>query len=245
MNYLKIFLGILFLTAICLLLAFFLPWQKINWGKISLSPAETVTVIGTAKQEQKSQIAIFSAGVNVVKDNKQEAIDEVNQKINALTSAVKDFGIKEADIKTQNLNVYQREETYYEEGRQKSRPGQWNVSNTIEIKLRDVDKASELADLLTRSGATNVYGPNFSVDQPEEADNTLLEAAVKNAREKAEVIARSSNKKLGKILSITEGAQAGQVFPALKMEGAGGGGAGLEPGSETLQKSVTVTFELE
>lgn len=240
MNFLKIFFGIIVL----LVAAFFIPWQKVNWGKVSIAPSETVTVVGTAKSQQKSQIAMFNAGVNVVKDNKQEAVDEVNQKIKALTAAVKDFGIKDEDIKTQNLNVYQREETYYEEGRQKSRPGQWTVSTTIEIKLRDIDRASALADLLTRSGATNVYGPNFSVDKPEEADTTLLQDAIKNAREKAEVMARSSNKKLGKVLSITEGSQPTMVFPALKMEGAGGGG-GLEPGSQTIQKSVTVTFELE
>lgn len=240
MNLFKIF----FILAVFLAAAYFFPWQKINWGKVSLAPAETVTVLGSAKQAQQSQIAIFNAGVNVVSDNKQAATDEVNQKINALTKAVKDFGVKDADIKTQNLNVYQREETYYEEGRQKSRPGQWTVSTTIEIKLRDVQKASALADLLTQSGATNVYGPNFSVDQPEQADNTLLDAAIKNAQEKAGVMARAGNKKLGKILSISEGYQGGTVIPALKGMGAGGGGADLQPGSQTLEKTVSVTFEL-
>ncbi len=245
MNFLKIVFALVIVSFILLAAALFSPWQKVNWGKISLAPAETVTVVGTAKQQQQSQIAVFNAGVNVVSDNKQAATDEVNQKINALTKAVKDFGIKEADIKTQNLNVYQREETYYEEGRQKSRPGQWTVGTTIEIKLRDVNRASALADLLTQSGATNVYGPNFSVDQPEEADNTLLDAAIKNAQEKAEVMAKSSHKKLGKVLTISEGFSSGAVLPALKGAGAGGGGAGLEPGSQTLEKSVTVTFELD
>ncbi len=245
MNFPRTFLGIFLVIVSLLVISLFFPWQKINWGKISLAPAETVTVTGTAKQEQQSQIATFNAGVNVVSDNKQAATDEVNQKINALTKAVKDFGVKDADIKTQNLNVYQREETYYEEGRQKSRPGQWTVSTTIEIKLRDVKKASALADLLTQSGATNVYGPNFSVDQPGQADNKLLDAAIKNAREKADVMARASNKKLGKVLSISEGYQSAVILPALKGVGAGGGGADLQPGSQTLEKSVTVTFELD
>lgn len=242
MNYFKIFLGIIVLGLVILVAAFFVPWQKVNWGEVSIAPSETVTVMGAAKSQQKTQIAVFSAGVKVVKDNKQEAIDEVNQKIKALTAAVKGFGIKDEDIKTQNLNIYQQEETYYEEGRQKVRPGQWNVGTTIEIKLRDVDRASDLADLLSRSGATNVYGPNFSVDNPEVADNTLLEEATKNAREKAEVLARASNKKLGKVLSVVEGTQPVTVFSTLRE---GGGGGGLEPGSETIQKSITVTFELE
>jgi uncharacterized protein YggE len=242
MEIIKVILGVIFLGVILLAGAFFFPWQKINWGRLSLAPSETVTVIGTAKSQQKSQIATFTAGVNVTQDNKQEAIDEVNQKIKAVTDAVKEFGVKDEDIKTQNLNVYQREETYYEEGVQKVRQGQWSVSNTVEIKLRDANRASSLATLLSKSGANNVYGPNFSVDDTTQAENALLEEALNNAHTKADILATAGGKKLGKILSVSEGAQQGGVFPALEK---GGGGGGLEPGSETIQKSVTVTFELE
>ncbi len=114
-----IVIGVVLLVSAC----FFLPLSKIRWGKMELSPARTITVIGEAEGQQKSQIAQFTAGVNAVGDNKEELISEVNKKIEALISSVKKFGIAEKDIKTQNLSVYQGEETYYDsEGRQKSRP---------------------------------------------------------------------------------------------------------------------------
>lgn len=220
-----------------------LPWKSVQWGSVAVLPGSTVTVTGTAKTEQTSQIATFTAGVRAINDNKDTAISEVNKQIQQLTEAVKTFGIPQTDIKTQNINVYQNDETYYEEGRQKTRAGQWRVDNTIEVKLREVKRASELAQVFTTSGATNVYGPNFSLDDTTDAARLLLSGAVDDARKKAGILATSSGKKLGPILTVTEGNQ--PLKPMLSFEGgAGGGGGGMEPGTGMITQSVTVTFEL-
>lgn len=208
-------------------------------------PTNVVTVTGVAQSKEKNQIANFSAGINVVKDNKQDAINEVNQKIADIIEAAKAFGIKAEDIKTQNINVYQAEETYYEDNRQKTRPGQWRVGNTIEVILRDVERAGALADTLTKAGATSVYGPNFSLEDTKEIEKALLADAITDARKKAELIARGSGRKLGKIITVTEGYVSS---PPIFMQGGGGGmggGGPVEPGSATVSKSVTVTFQLQ
>ncbi|MEK7544026.1 MAG: SIMPL domain-containing protein [Patescibacteria group bacterium] len=239
------FLGFLLAALILAGLSFFLPWSGVDWGSFALKPARTVTVVGEAKSKLKSEIASFSAGVNAINDSKEKAVAEVNSKVNAIIESVKSFGIKSEDIKTQNLNIYQNQETYYEEGRQKQRPGQWSVSNSVEIKLRDVDRASALADLLAKSGANNVYGPNFALDEDSTAADALFTEAVDNARTKAANVAKAAGKKLGNILSVTEGVSATGPITLLRMEGGGGGGgAGLEPGTGTVSKSVTVIFEL-
>lgn len=223
--------------------AFFVPWREVDWGKIQFSPQKTITVTGQAETQQRSQIATFTAGVSAVKDDKQTAIDEVNQKIETIIQAVKDFGIEDEDIKTQNLSVYQDEETFYEEGVQKRRPGQWRVSNSISATLRDVDRASDLADLLMSSGATHVNGPQFSLDQAQTEDDFLFEEAIKDAQEKAETIARASGAQLGKVISVTEGSTS-RAQP-LYFEAGAGGGVPIEPGSSTVSKTVTVVFELK
>jgi len=227
---------------ILLAVVYFAPWQHITWGKVKVLPGDTITVVGEAKTKQLSQKATFSAGISTVTDTKETAVAEVNKKTEAIIAAVKTFGIPSEDIKTQNLNVYQGEETYYEDGRQKSRPGQWRVNNTIEITLRSVERANDLADVLTQSGANNIYGPNFALDDTGEAEMGLLEEAMKNAREKAATVAKASNRKLGKMVGFSEGYQPEPVY--YRMEGGGGGGAGLEPGTGTVTKTVTVTFEL-
>ncbi|OGV97101.1 hypothetical protein A2W24_00130 [Microgenomates group bacterium RBG_16_45_19] len=226
--------------------AFFIPWDQITWGKFALVPADTVTVIGEAKTEQQSQIATFTAGVTAVNDDKQKAVDDVNQKVESLIQSVKDFGIPEADIKTQNLSIYQQEEPVTVGGRERTQPGQWRVSNDVSIKLRQIEKTSELTDLLSASGATNVYGPNFTVDDTAQTELDLVDQAIKNAREKAEAIAQASDKKVGEVLNVTEtGAQSPVLMYAAGRDMGGGGGAPVEPGTSTVYKSLTVTFELK
>lgn len=239
---------IVFTIAIAVLLfggAYFIPWQSVHWGKIEWKPTATITTNGTAKTEKKSQAANFSAGASSVNDNKDLAIAEVNKKMQVIIDAVKTFGIPPGDIKTQNINVYQAEETYYENGRQKARPGQWRISNSVEIKLRNVDKASEFTELLANHGATNIYGPNFSFDDTQTAETELLDKAIANAKEKATLITKSTGRTLGPIISISEGTPM-ISFNGARMEvGLGGGGGPVEPGSGTVQKTITVTYELK
>lgn len=245
---LKLTMKNIFLTiALVLLAVYVLPLNKISWGKVAWMPGETVTVIGEAKSVEKNQIASYSAGVESVNDKKEVAVAEVNTKVESLIKAAKEFGIKAEDIKTQNLSVYQGEEMYYDNGVQKSRKGQWRVNNSVEITLRNIDQAAKLADLLTNSGATNVYGPNFRMDDTNLVETTLFDGAMKNALEKAEAVAKSSGRKVGKVLTVTEGGATGVIGPMLysAKDGMGGGGAQVEPGSSTVYKSVIVVYELK
>jgi uncharacterized protein YggE len=224
--------------------AFFLPWRFVNWGTLAWRSSSTVTVVGEAKTQEQNKQASFTAGINVVMDKKEQAITEVNLKITAITDAVKAFGIKPDDIKTQNLSIYQEEETYTEGGRQKQRLGQWRVSNSIEIVLRDIEKAGALADVLSSSGANSVYGPNFTLDEESRTGTTLLAGAVTDARKKADILAKAAGKNLGDVITLSEGT-AVQGRTMLSAADGMGGGAELSPGSETVRKSVTVTFELK
>ncbi len=224
-----------------------MPWSRMNWGSIQTVPGRTVTVVGEARTSQVSQLATFSAGIGAVMDDKEAAIKEVNAKTEALLEALKKFGIKDEDIKTQNLSYYQNQEQYYDNGRQKMRPGQWSVNNSVDITLRDVSKVSDLAALLAASGANNVYGPNFSVNDSSEVSNSLIDDAIKDARTKATEMASTGGLKLGKILSVTEGVTIqNPVNYGMGMEkGMGGGGVPLVPGGTVMLKQVTVVFELQ
>jgi uncharacterized protein len=232
-------------TIVVVAALFFLPWKKVNWGRVSFVPAETVTVSGEAKSIQKNQIATFSAGADAVNDKKETAVAEVNQKVAAIIKGAKDFGIQEADIKTQSISIYQSEEVYYDNGVQKNRKGQWRVSNTVEITLREVDRAAALADILTSSGATNVYGPNFRMDDTNAAEKGLYDEAMKDAQDKAQIIATSAGRKLGKVLSVNDNGTNNNVIYPMMAKSEGMGGASVETGSTTVSKTMTVSFELE
>jgi uncharacterized protein YggE len=59
----------------------------------------TISVTGEARSKQKNQLATFNAGVNLVKDKREDATNEMNSKMKALSESLKTFGIKSEDIK--------------------------------------------------------------------------------------------------------------------------------------------------
>ncbi len=222
-----------------LALVWIVPWNRVNWGKISWQPAETVTVNGEARSQEKNQVASFSAGVMAQNMDKNKAIEEMNSKMGELVKSVKDFGIAETDIKTQNMS-------YYQEPKGGMNPGQWQVNNTIEVTLREVDKANQFADLLAKSGANNVYGPNFRMDDTNQVEKGLYDAAIKDAKEKAESIAKASGRKLGEVLSVNDsGTSVNYPVYSMRADSGMGGGAVSEAGSSTVYKNLTVVFELK
>ncbi len=223
---------------------YFFPWGDITWGRVIMKDEGTITVSGYAESEEKNQIANFSAGVTEVNDDKDTAVNEVNTKMEELLKAVKDFGIDEADIQTQSINVFQSQEIV-KEGGTRTKPGQWSASNTISIILRDVEKAGELTDILTKSGATNVFGPNFQLDTSKKAGDELLAAAVTDARAKADMMAAASGAKVGRVVSVIEGGQS-PIYPISMMarEAKDMVSAPVEVGTTKITKTVTVVFGL-
>ncbi len=232
--------------AAVLAVIYFFPWDNVNWGTVSMRPSEVITVTGYAESQEGNQQSSFTAGVSAVGDDKQVTIDEVNKKVADIVEKVKAFGIVDTDIKTQNISIYQNQEPYTSEGGvSKSRLGQWNVSNNVEIILRDVARVDEFSTLLASTGANNVWGPNFTTGDSREAQKALLAGAIENAKSKAEEAAKATGKKLGKVLSITEaGADSGYPMSMYDRGMGGGGGFPTQPGTTTVSQIVTVTFEL-
>src|SRR3989344_3023301 len=85
-----ILVGLLFVVGV----SFLLPWNMVSWGKIGIQPVGSVTVVGEAKSQEKTQVALYSAGVNAYGDDKQVAVNDVNKKVEAIIQAVKEFGVK-------------------------------------------------------------------------------------------------------------------------------------------------------
>jgi hypothetical protein len=235
---------------------------KPHWGSLELGSVATITVTGQAKRDQMNQIATFTVGMKSIESTKEEALNKTNEAMNQLIAKVKEFGIKDEDIQTQTASVYQNTEivplntavvdsNVMIEPDNQAQKGDWWANNSVTIKLREVEKAQALLAILNDSGANYVYGPNFSLDDSSTLADDLLPAAVQNAREKAESIAKANNQKVGKILSLTEGGDTypiysarNQLLTATAKTSEAAINPDLEVGSSNISKSVTVTFEL-
>ncbi len=243
-NFVNSLAAIIVFFAVGLGSIYMFPWHNMDWGKMSMHD-NLIVVSGISKEQKRNEIARFTAGASAVNGDRDTAIKEVNGVVNKITEAVKTFGIKDADIKTSNLSIYQEEESYWEDGVQKRRKGQWRVSNNIEVTLREVDNASQLADILTKNGATNVYGPMLTLDDTQKAGDGLLSSAIDDAKEKAKIMAEAVGGSLGEVVSVVEGSSPTSVYRTMSEMGGGGGGTPIEPGSSMVSKTVVVSFRLK
>lgn len=212
------------LAAVLMLIAgtWFTPWSR---------PRATITVTGQAREQVKNQVARFQVSVSQTNKDKATAVEAVNNEMAKIIKAVKEFGIEEKDITTQNVSVVEID-----------RPKQWQASNSLEIILRDVNQTSALTDLLQGFSLAQMSGPSLSVDDTNTAEADLLTQAVDDARQRAEKVAVASGRKLGKVITVAE---AGGVYPVYRMEADLKASAPVEPGSTEMSRTVTVVFELK
>jgi len=233
------------LTAVLAITVFFaiITVVPIEWGSFSVAPGRTITVYGTSQEKRANEIASFTAGVNEVNADKQTAVDQVNQSVDAIINDLKEFGIAEEDIKTQNISINRIDDAYNLNN--PSQEVRWAANNSVEVTLREAGRASELAHLLARSGATNGYGPNFQLHNENRSETELLQSAIEDAKTKAEQLATNAGASLGEILTIDESmSQNSPIVPMFESRGLGGGGTPVEPGTSTVSRTVMVVFEL-
>jgi uncharacterized protein YggE len=82
--------------------------------------------------------------------------------------------------------------------------GSYHARNTLRVNVREPSRVGEIVDAATRAGATIAGGFSFQVSDEAAARRTLLEAAGKDARSKAETLAAAAGKQVGDPISITE-----------------------------------------
>ena len=61
----------------------------------------------------------------------------------------------------------------------------YEISQTFEVKIRDVSKVGQIVGDATTAGATNISGPTFGVDKEDDVIAQARNEAIDNAKAKA------------------------------------------------------------
>lgn len=216
-----------------------------RWAR-SLQPARTVTVSSEGISVVKPDIAMISFSVVSEGANPTALQNDNNKKINDAIALVKGFGIKEEDIQTSGYSLSPRYQYNPKTGR--SSIDGYTLTQTVNVKIRDLDNAGKVLGGLPSVGINQLSGPNFSVEDPEKYLNEARGEAFVKARAKATALARLNNVFLGSVVSFSENQGGGYLTPMYaKAEGAGGDSGippQIEQGSEEVRVQVSVTFEI-
>jgi uncharacterized protein YggE len=175
-----------------------------------------------------------------------EAQEEATTQATAIIEAAKDSGIADEDIQTTNYSVYVMRD-YSDTGTPTDITG-YQISNQVNVTVRDIDTLSDLLAAVVGAGANNIYGITFFVDDPTAAASEARKLAVDDAKAKATELAEATGMTLGRVIAISEGVFGPPpiAFDMAAARGAGqaGGGPPIETGTSEITVDVQVTYEL-
>jgi uncharacterized protein len=206
--------------------------------------APTVSVNGHGSVMVTPDAASVVAGVTITEDTLSGAQQTATDTMNAIIETLGNQGIADEDIQT--ASYYVQVIQSYDENGMPSGIQQFQVSNQVNILIRDIDAVGTVLDAVVAAGANTIFGVNFIVTDPGDASAEARVLAVEDARTRAQQLAEAAGMTLGDLVSISE------TFGPnpLPYQRAGGGAAAaemavpVEAGQSAVTVDVVVVFEL-
>lgn len=203
----------------------------------------TLNVSGVGVVYLTPDIAYITIGVNTQRDNAAQAVEENKAQTNAVIQAIRDAGVEDKDIRTNNFSIWSNPQ--YDEFGQLSGKVNYVVDNTVNVTVRDIDKLGDLLDAAISAGANSIYSIQFDVEDKTEAQNEARAQAVEKAKTEAAELAEASGLTLGSIQNVSY--YESGITPYFYGGKGGGGGAMSEAAAVPIQPgqlAVTVTVNL-
>ncbi len=217
-----------------------------------------ISVSGSSEVEGEPDVAVAVLGVEVRSSSPEQASQELAQRMNRVVETLKKSGVAAPDIQTAQLSLYMEhvartqtlvpEEDGQEGSQEKpAKPApQHRATNTVSVKIRDLDRASQIITAALAAGANAMRNLRFDVEDREPLVKKARQAAMKEARENAEALAKLAGVALGAVRQIGENASynrpsAGNLTTAYRLESAD---MPIERGTMKVRHTVEVTYEI-
>jgi len=210
----------------------------------------TIVISDTGEIYAKPDLAVIDFTVVNEALKPADAIAENSEKMNAVIAEIKNQGVEEKDLKTIIYNIYPRyeyEEDYYGQPVGERTLVGYEVSQTLEVKIRNMAKIGTIIEKATLAGANQIGSLYFTIDKEDELKSQARNQAIQKAKAKALEMASQLGVRLGKVVSFSEN----YYIPFSNMDYAKGiGGAGeesapsIEAGQNKITASVVITYEI-
>lgn len=204
-----------------------------------------ITLSAEARIERAPDLAEMNAGVVTAAPTAGEASRANAVQMAQVIAAARKAGVVERDIRTSGLSLQPQYD--YEDRRAPKLTG-YQATNTVALRLRDLTRAGAVIDALVASGANQVTGPDFRIEEADVALDTARAAAVAKARARAELYARALGSRVRRVVSLTEGGGERPPMPVMgrmmAME-ASSAPTPVQPGEIALAVSVTLVVEID
>ncbi len=227
-----------------------------NFGRPGVPATDTVTVQGSGQATLPPDVARVSFTVENTSAAVADAQAATTKQANAALEYVKGQGVAEKDVKTLSYNISPQYSypnpcvpgALCPDYNRAPKVTGYQVSETIQVTMRDLSAVGTLLGGLGKLGVQNVNGPAFALDDATAGYDAARADAIAKAKAQATLLAKQLGVSLGKIVNFSE-SSGGYPYPMYSM---GMGGAEskaasapeIPSGENTYNASVSITYEI-
>jgi uncharacterized protein len=197
---------------------------------------DTVTVTGMGTVTAVPDQAEFDFTVQTKGATAAGVLSRNGTDTKAVIAAVEAAGVAQADIQTEQVSL---DPVQSNDGT--SIVG-YTASDTIDVTKLAIAKAGAVVDAAVGAGATDVSGPSLTLSSQDALYNQALKNAVAQAKTKAQALADAAGLNLGRVVTMVEGGGATPL--PFSVGAASSPNTPIQPGTQDVQATVTVTFAL-
>jgi uncharacterized protein len=202
-----------------------------------------VTVVGKGEVQGVPDTLNINASMEIIAPDAAGALNQSSQRQQAVIDALVGSGIDRKDISTTQITV------------QPQYPGTdsnaivgYRASNAIDVKIRQLDAASQAFTQIATAGgdAMRINNVTLAIEDDSQLVREARARAFNDAKSRAEQYALLAEMDLGKVISISEapGSAPPTPYPGARGDAAEMAAVPIEPGQQTVDFSVTVVWEL-
>lgn len=164
----------------------------------------TIRVTGTGNLSIKPDLTIISMEISGWRTTYEETLELSTIYVSLVKDALERAGLKRDSLKTTYFNIGAHYEYYYDEkSNRRSKFNGYEFNQNLKFEF-DIDNKmlGRILYQLSKLEINPEFSIHYGVKDTESAKNKLLASAIKDAKDKAMVIASAANVELGEILDI-------------------------------------------
>ncbi len=226
----------------------------------------TISFTGEGEVRSVPNVGQFTFTITESAPEATNAQNALKAKMDDIVAYLKSEGVDEKDIKTFGYNLYPKyDEVVISVSEQEVTPGfeafnniptkqeqiGFEVSETVTVKVRDLNKARAILSQVGDKGASSVGSLEFAINEDDALKAEARKLAIADAKKKAEELAKELNVRLGAMVNFYED----EGIPMPYYEGMGGDmmvksmdsveSANIQVGENVVRSRVTITYQVK
>lgn len=216
-------------------------------AEVQIQATGPVVELGISETvDSRPDIATVYAGVTTQAPTAVAAMQANAAQMTAVVAKIKALGVAEDDIQSSGINLSPQYD--YNQSTQRQVFRGYAASNRVSVKLRKVADTGRALDALVAAGATDIGGPEFSVDDDAAYRAEARRNALTRAQAQASEYARLSGYSGVRLLEINESISGHQppmpLMRTFKDEVQSAAATPVQPGLVGTVVNLTVKYEL-